>query len=150
MSNEATNGLAPSIFYIFQAYLERILAFSANERRRPNEEITGSDSRRAPEVWCFRTATVQVPIPTQRLILLSNTPQTKWCFSGRPHPIFVPWSPSSFGVDDVVYSCAEQSKKSGFSNTIQPWSSSFRRIVQAHANTSVEACSTLTLVLATG
>ena len=26
--------------------------------------------------------------PTRRLTLISSTPQTKWCYSGSPHPIF--------------------------------------------------------------
>ena len=41
-------------------------------------------------------------------------------------------------------------KRPGFSETIEQWGSSCRRLVQANANASVEACATLTPVLGTG
>ena len=47
---------------------------------------------------------------------------------------FSPWSPSSFVVDDMSYSCAEQymmaEKANFFSKTIEQWSSSCRRLNQ--------------------
>ena len=61
--------------------------------------------------------------------------------------------PSSFAVDDVPYSCAEQymmAERPGFSKNIEQWSSSCRRLVQAHPNASVEACASLALVLGAG
>ena len=99
-SNEATDGLAPSVFAIFRAQLERIFAFFRQRAKEdPRQDTTGSDSRRAPEAWCFRTGTLQTQIPTRLLTLLLNTPQIQWCYSGSPHPIFrrgplrrLPWT----------------------------------------------------------
>ena len=88
MSNEATDGLAPSVFAIVQAQLEKILAFFRQRAKKdPRRDTTGSDSRRAPEAWCSRMGTLQAQIPTRLLTLLSNTPQTKRCYSGSPYPI---------------------------------------------------------------
>ena len=76
-SNEATDGLSPSIFDIFWAQLERILAlFRQRAKKDPRRETTGSDSRRAPEAWCSRTRTLQAQIQTRLLTLLSNIPQS--------------------------------------------------------------------------
>ena len=100
MSNEATDGLAPSGFAIFRAKLERILAlFRQRAKKDPRRDITVSDSRGAPEAWCSRTGTLQPQIPTRLVTLLSNTPRTNWCYSGSPHPILhrgplrrLPWT----------------------------------------------------------
>ena len=49
MSNEATDGLAPSVLAIFRAQLERVLAlFRQRAKKDPRRDTTGSDSR-APE-----------------------------------------------------------------------------------------------------
>ena len=64
----------------------------------PDGDITGPDSQHGFR----RVGTVGV------LILLSNTPQIMWCCPGSPRPLFSQWSPSSFVVDGVSYSCAEQ------------------------------------------
>ena len=154
MSNEATDGLAPSGFAIFRAQLERIYElFPQREKHDPRRETTGWDSRRAPEAWCSRTGTLQAHIPTRRLILLSNTPQTKWCYHGSRHPIFhrdplrnLPWTTCHI----LTRSSTKWPKRPEFSKTIEHWGSSCRRLVQAHANASVEACATLTPVLGTG
>ena len=83
MSYEATDGLAPSVFAISWAQLERIFAlFRQRAKKNPRRETTGSDSRRAPEAWCSRTGTLQAQIPTRLLTLLLNIPQTKCCYSG--------------------------------------------------------------------
>ena len=89
MSNEATDGLAPSVFAIFRAQLERIHAlFRQRAKKHPRRETTVLDSRRAPVAWCSRTGTLRAQISTGRLTLISNTPQTKRSYSGSPHPIF--------------------------------------------------------------
>ena len=50
MFNEATDGLAPSVFAIFRAHLEQILAlFRQRAKKDPRRGTTGSDLRRAPE-----------------------------------------------------------------------------------------------------
>ena len=78
MSNEATDGLAPSVFAIFRAQLERIFAlFRQRAKKDPRRDTTGSDSRCAPKACCSWTGTLQVQIPTRLLTLVSNTPQTK-------------------------------------------------------------------------
>ena len=59
-------------------------AFPPTSEEDPRQETAGSDSRRAPEVWCSQTRTLQTHIPTRPLTFLSNTPQTKWCCSGSP------------------------------------------------------------------
>ena len=71
----------------------------------------------------------------------------------QPPSYFPPWSPSSFAVDDVPYSCEEQYMMAEKTRLFQD-----HRAVelimsspsQAHANTSVEACAALTPVLGTG
>ena len=62
--------------------------FPPTSKEDPRRETAGSDSRRASEAWCSRTGTLQARIPKRLLTLLSNTPQTKWCRSDSPHPIF--------------------------------------------------------------
>ena len=62
--------------------------FPPTSEEDPRQETTGADSRRAPEAWCSQTGTLEAQIPTWLLTLVSNTPQTKWCYSGSPHPIF--------------------------------------------------------------
>ena len=65
MSNEDTDGLAPSVFAIFPAQLERILAlFRQRAKEDPRRETTGSESRHAPEAWYYRTGTLQAQIQT--------------------------------------------------------------------------------------
>ena len=151
MSNEATDGLAPSVFAIFRAQLARILAlFHQRAKKDPRRETTGSDSRRAPEAWCSRTGTLQPQIPTRLFTLLSDTPQTTWCYSGRPHPIF---HPSSFAVDDVPYSCADQyimAKKTSLFQDHREVGLIMSSHSLTHVNASVEACATLIPVLGTG
>ena len=89
MSNEATNGLALSVCAIVWASSEQILAlFRQRAKKDPRRDTTGPDSRRAPEAWCSRTGILQAQIRTRLSTLLSNTPQTKWCYSGSPYPIF--------------------------------------------------------------
>ena len=61
--------------------------FLPTSEEDPRHETACSDSRRAPEAWCSWTGTMQAHIPTRLLTLLSNTPQTKECSSGSPHPI---------------------------------------------------------------
>ena len=77
-------------------------------KKDPRRDTTGSDLRRATEARCSRTGTLKAQIPTQLVTFLSNTPHKKWCNSGGRIQLFPPWSPSSFAVDDVPYSCAEQ------------------------------------------
>ena len=146
--------MAPSVFAIFRAQLERILAlFRQRVTKDPGRETTGSDSRRAPEAWCSRTGTLHAQIPTRFLTLLSDTPQTKWCYSGSPHPIFhrgplrrFPWTTCHI----LARSSTRWPKRPGFSKTIEQWGSSCHRLVQAHVDASVEACATLTPLLETG
>ena len=65
---------------------------------------------------------------------------------------FSQWSPSSFVVDGVTFSCAELymvAEKVRRFKTIAQLSSSCRRQTQAHTNALVEACSTLTPLFGT-
>ena len=77
--------------------------FPPTSEEDPRRETAGSASRRAPEVgcsskgtpqahsaeaWSSQTGTLQAQIPTRPFTLLSDTPQTKRCCSGSPHPIF--------------------------------------------------------------
>ena len=71
----------------------------------------------------------------------------------QPPSYFPPWSPSSFAVDDVPCSCAEQymmAEKTRFFPDHRAVGLIMSSLVQAHANASVEACATLTPVLGTG
>ena len=52
----------------------------------------------------------------------------------QPPSFFSQWSPSSFVVGDVSYSCAEQFMMLGFLRTIARWSSSCHRLTPAHTN----------------
>ena len=72
----------------FQAHLEQILVlFRQRAKKDPTRDTTGSDWGRAPVAWYSRTGTLKAQIATRLLTLLSNTPQTKWCYSRSPHPI---------------------------------------------------------------
>ena len=56
--------------------------------------------------------TPQLRPPTTRhrrfLTLLSSTQRSGWYYSGSPPFFFSQWPPSSFVIDGVSYSCAEQ------------------------------------------
>ena len=69
-----------------------------------------SDSRRAPEAWCSRTGTLHTSGPNSNTAVdLSLEYSTdKVVLFWQPPSYFPPGSPSSFAVDDVPYSCAEQ------------------------------------------
>ena len=60
MSNEATDGLAPSVL---DSYLGAARAasyeFPPASEENPRREIPGSDSHVAPEAWCSRKGTLQ-------------------------------------------------------------------------------------------
>ena len=74
---------------------------------RPDAPARGHH-RRSAEAWCSLTEILQAQIPTRLLTLLSNTPQTNMVLFWQPPSYLSPWSPSSFVVDDVSYSCTEQ------------------------------------------
>ena len=86
MSNEAADGLARSVFDIFQAQVKRILAFFRQRARKTRGGKLRVQVRVVllPEAWCFRTGTLQAHILARFLTILSNTPQRKWCCSGSP------------------------------------------------------------------
>ena len=95
----------------------------------------------------------QARLPTgwhrRRLLLLSNIYSTdNVVLFWQPPSYFSKWSPSSFFVDGVPYSCVEQfmmaEKARLFKKTIGLWGSSCRCPIQAHTNALVEACVTLT------
>ena len=90
----------------------------------------GSGSRRAPEAgrsqtgtlqaqragdWCSRTGTVQAHTPNTASDGLAPSTfdpsleysTAKLVLFWQPPSFFSQWSPSSFLVDDVSYSCAE-------------------------------------------
>ena len=108
ISNEATEGLAPSVFAIFRAYLEQILAFFCQRAKANRGE--------KPQVW-IRVVFPKPGVPGRghcrphsntifdpSLEYSTNEVVTFW----QPPSYTSPWSPSSFVVDDVPYSCAEQ------------------------------------------
>ena len=83
MSNEATDGLAPSVFAIFRAQLERILAFF----RQRAKKTRGEQPRVRIRVVLPRPGgTLQAQF-TPRLFDPSLEYSTKWCCSVSPHPI---------------------------------------------------------------
>ena len=61
----------------------------------------------------------------------------------QPPSYFSQWCPSSIDVDDVSYSCVEQcmvtEKARLFKTTVEQWSSSCRRLTQAHISESFKA-----------
>ena len=60
MSNEATNGLAPSVFDHFSGAVRACsCVFPPTSEEDPKQETTGSDSRHLPEVWCSRERTTR-------------------------------------------------------------------------------------------
>ena len=73
----------------------------------------GPDSSRAPRAQCSQISTLPAPqIITdgwayRSLTLHLSIRRSRWCCSGTPPSCFLQWSPSSFVVDDVSYSCAE-------------------------------------------
>ena len=97
MSNEATDGLAPSVSAIFRAQLKRILAlFHQQAKKDPRRETTSSDSHRAPEAWYSRTGTLQPQIPTRLLTLLCDDAICKAIVWG--HRV----SPAGLPIEQVV------------------------------------------------
>ena len=109
MSNEATDGLVPSVFAIFRAQLERILAlFRQRAKKDPRRDTTGSDSRRAPEAWCFPNGDIADPNSNTAFDPSLEYSTDKVVLFWQAPSYFPPWPPSSFAVDDVPYSCAEQ------------------------------------------
>ena len=123
---------------------------SANERRRPEAGSRGFAS--CSRGLVFPDGDIAGPN--------SNTafdPSLKYSrvivvMFWQPPSYFLPWSPSSFVVDDVPYSCSEQYMMAEKTRLFQDeqWSSSCCRLVQEHANASVEACATLTPVFGAG
>ena len=109
MSNEATDGFAPSGSGHFSGAVgvdSRVL--SANERRRPEAKNRGFGFASCSRGLVFPDGDVAGPNSntafdpsleyfTDRVVLF-------W----QPPYYFSPWFPSSFVVDDVPYSCVEQ------------------------------------------
>ena len=153
---------------IFRAQLEWMPAFSANERRGPEERNRGFGFASSSRSLVFPQEDTTGPTcrglvfpdediagphsntafdpsldySTDKVVLFWQTPS----YSS-------PWSPSSFVVDDVSYSCAEQymmAEKASFFKAIEQWSSSCRRLTQARTNASVEARAILAPLLGTG
>ena len=61
VSNEATKGLAPSVFDHFSGAVRAdSWVFPPTSEEDPSRETVGSDSRRAPEAWCSRKETLQI------------------------------------------------------------------------------------------
>ena len=108
MSNEATDGLAPSVFAIFQAQLERILAlFRQRAKKGPRRE---TKFRFAPcsRGLLFPDGDIAGPNSSTSFDL-SLKHSTDKVITFWQHPSYLPpWSPSSFAVDDVPYFCAKQ------------------------------------------
>ena len=108
--------MAPSVFdNLSGAVRADLLAFPPN----PTRETASSDSRRVPKALVVpKGATagsisstgfdVSLECPTNRVVLLS-----------QPQSYFLPWSSSSFVVDDVSYSCAEQYMMAEKASTFQ-------------------------------
>ena len=128
----------------------------------------GSDSNRAPEARCSRTGLqanlprpgvpglghcrpklpTRLPTDWHRRLLtpLSNTPQTKWCCSGSPRPIFRSGPLrhfSSTACHILARSSIRWPTRPGYVKAIAQLSSSCRRQTQAHTNASAEACAAL-------
>ena len=76
----------------------------------------GPDSHRDPEAWCSRAGTLQAQIPSTASDGLAPSafdPSLEYSADNvglfwQPPPYFSQWSPSSFVVDGLSYSCAEQ------------------------------------------
>ena len=154
MSNEATDGLAPSGFDHFSGAVRAdSRVFPSTSEEDPKRETAGSDSRRAREAWCSRSRILHAQIPTRLLTLPLKTFRTKWYRSGSPHSIFHrgPLRHLSWTTRHILArSSIGWPKRPSFSKTIEQWGSSCRGLVQTHANASVEVCTTLTPLLGTG
>ena len=116
----------------------------------------GTLQARAAEAWCSRAGTLQAQIlstASDGLTPSAFDPSLEYSTDNVAAPsYFSQWSPSSFVVDGVSYSCAEQfmmAAKARFLKTIAQWSSSCRRPTHAHTNVSVEAGFALTPLLET-
>ena len=105
--------------------------FTPKSDKATTRPPVGSDSRRAPEAgrsqtgtlqaqsaedWCFQTGTLQAHMPNKAsngLIPSTFDPSLEY-FTDKvvlfwhPPSYVSQWSPSSFVVDEVSYSCAEQ------------------------------------------
>ena len=81
----------------------------------------GPDSHRDPEAWCSRTGTFEAQIPNTASDGLAQSafdPSLEYSTENvvlfwQPPSYFLQWSPSSFVVDGVSYSCADQFMMAG-------------------------------------
>ena len=108
MSDEATDGLAPSVLATFRAKLERILAFFRQRAKKTQGE--------KPRVR-IRVVLPKPGVPGRGYCrpkfqsfsrVLHRQSGVVMVLFWQPLSHFSPWSPSSFVVDEVPYSCAEQ------------------------------------------
>ena len=107
MSNEATDGLAPSVFDHFSgAFRADSRTFPPTSEERPEARYHGFGFVSCSRGPVFPDGDIAGPHSNTALTLLLNTPQVVLFW--QPPSYFPPWSPSSFAVDDVPYSCAEQ------------------------------------------
>ena len=109
MSNEATDGLAPSVFAIFRAQLERILAlFPPMSEERPEARYHGFGFTSCSRGLVFPDEDMAGPNSNTAFDPSIKYSTDKVVLFWQPPSSFARWSPSSFAVDDVTYSCAAQ------------------------------------------
>ena len=127
--------------------------FFANERRRPEARNHGFEFPLCSQGLVFPDGDIAGPNSNAAFDPSLEYSADKVVLSWQPPSCFSLWSPLSF----VVMTChilARRrtcwAKRPGFSKTIEQWGSLCRRLVQAQAHASLEACATLTPVLGTG
>ena len=109
ISNEATDGLAPSVCAFFRVQLERILAFPRQREKKTEARNHGFGFTSCSRSLVFPDGDIAAQIPTRLLTLLSNIPWTdEVVLLWQPPSYLSPWSSSSFVVGDVPYSFSEQ------------------------------------------
>ena len=108
MFNEATDGLEPSVFAIFRAQIEQILAVFSQRAKKTRGEKPRFRIASCSRGLVFPDGDIAGPNSDTAFDPCLEYSTDKVVLFWQPPSCFPPWSPSSFVVDDVPYYCAAQ------------------------------------------
>ena len=102
MSNDATDGLAPSVFLFFSgAVREDSRAFLPTSEERPKARYYGFGFASCSRGLVFPNGDIADPKSNTAFDPSLEYSTDKVVFFWQPPSYFPPWFPSSFAVDDV-------------------------------------------------
>ena len=109
MSNEATDRLAPSFFCHFSGAVRAdSRAFPTTSEERPEARNHGFELASCSRGLVFPDGDIAGPNSNTAFDPSLEYSTDKVVLFWQPPSYLPPWSPSSFAVDDVPHSCAEQ------------------------------------------